>query len=188
MKKLVDVIGLIAMIFCLVAFVPSMAFCQSGAGAGAGGGAIGAGSGAGAGAGAGAAGAGAGTGAGVVGAGCVLMSKTCPVQARQAQPVRQARRQVVLLWRALASVRLQRPLQLWRLVWRQQLRRRQVRVKRPRHTQPRLTTNRFFVWKDCKRRKQAARNGVSFRLFCNGLRYESVAQPHKTAIFFTCDF
>ena len=54
MKKLVDVVGLIAMIFCLVAFVPSMAFCQSGTGAGAGGGAT-VGSGAGGGAGAGAA-------------------------------------------------------------------------------------------------------------------------------------
>ena len=36
MKKLGKMIGVVTMIMCLIAFVPTMALCQAGAGAGAG--------------------------------------------------------------------------------------------------------------------------------------------------------
>jgi hypothetical protein len=65
------------------------------------------------------------------------------VQARQALPVRQALLRVVLLWRALALVRLQQPLPLWQALWRLVLLRQAVATARLRHTQPPFTTSLF---------------------------------------------
>ncbi|MDD3249080.1 MAG: hypothetical protein PHF23_01720 [Smithellaceae bacterium] len=86
-------------------------------------------------------------------------------QVRRAQQVRQARLRVVLLWRALALVRLRRQLQLWPPALRLVLLRHHHHPIRPRLTQLRLTLNRLSVWKNIKRRKQAARGGPASAFF-----------------------